>query len=223
MNEWQPVKVTARYVVIVLLECWEWDLQTVSPEGFCVLYFHLDVEPNVCAASCHRLPACRPACLQAYGNCSKQCPLQEDPGAAKCFLCKLIDFIIAGLAYVQHSTSENCLQRVVFTAYAHRWQKAALRGTEIGVNFTLFFSKRNKHNNTVGKTRHEAFLNSNFYWDWIKNAQEIHQWKSLKLDQLSYVERSREHFGLPTVTSKSNFSLKINQPLSFMLHLIVFK
>ena len=72
-----------------------------------------------------------------------------------------IDFIITGLAYVQHSASENRLQRAVFAAYAHRWQKAALRGTEIGVNFTLlfFFSKRNKHNNTVRKTRHEAFLN----------------------------------------------------------------
>ena len=31
-----------------------------------------------------------------------------------------IDFIIAGLAYVQHSVSENCLQRTVFAAYAHR-------------------------------------------------------------------------------------------------------
>ena len=108
-----------------------------------------------------------------------------------------IDFTMAGLAYVQHSVSENCLQRAVFAAYAHRWQKAALRGTEIGVNFHIF-SKHNKHNNTVRKTRHEAFLNSNFYWDWIKNTQEIHQWKSLKLDQLSYTEHSREHFGLPT-------------------------
>jgi len=31
-----------------------------------------------------------------------------------------IDFIMAGLAYVQHSASENCLQRAVFAAYAHR-------------------------------------------------------------------------------------------------------
>ena len=93
-----------------------------------------------------------------------------------------IDFIMAGLAYVQHSASENCLQRAVFAAYAHRWQKAALRGTEIGVNFHLFFSKHNKHNNTVRKTRPEAFLNSTFYWDWIKNTQKIRQWKSLKLD-----------------------------------------
>ena len=30
------------------------------------------------------------------------------------------DFIMAGLAYVQHSASENCLQRAVFAAYAHR-------------------------------------------------------------------------------------------------------
>ena len=30
-----------------------------------------------------------------------------------------IDFIMAGLAYVQHSASENCVQREVFTAYAH--------------------------------------------------------------------------------------------------------
>ena len=30
-----------------------------------------------------------------------------------------IDFIMAGLAYVQHSASENCLQRAVFAAYAH--------------------------------------------------------------------------------------------------------
>ena len=154
--------------------------------------------------------------------CRRQPPWIRKESLATALLID-IDFIIAGVAYVQHSTSENCLQRAVIAAYAHRWQKAALRGTEIGVNFTSFFSKCNKHNNTVGKTRHEAFLNSNFYWDWIKNAQEIHQWKSLKLDQLSYVERSREHFGLPTVTSKSNFSLKINQPLSFMLHLIVFK
>ena len=50
-----------------------------------------------------------------------------------------IDFIVAGLAYVQHSASENCLQREVFAAYAHRWQKAALRGTEIGVNFHILF------------------------------------------------------------------------------------
>ena len=49
------------------------------------------------------------------------------------------DFIMAGLAYVQHSTSENCLQQVVFAAYAHRWQKAALRGTKIGVNFHILF------------------------------------------------------------------------------------
>ena len=103
---------------------------------------------------------------------------------------------MAGLAYVQHSVSENCLQRAVFAAYAHCWQKAALGGTEIGVNFTSYFSKRNEHN-TVRKTRHEAFLNSNCYWDWIKKPQEICQWKSLKLDQLSYAERSWEHFGLP--------------------------
>ena len=31
-----------------------------------------------------------------------------------------IDFIMAGLAYVQHSASENCLWRAVFAAYAHR-------------------------------------------------------------------------------------------------------
>ena len=30
-----------------------------------------------------------------------------------------IDLIMAGLAYVQHSASENCLQRAVFAAYAH--------------------------------------------------------------------------------------------------------
>ena len=112
-----------------------------------------------------------------------------------------IDFIMAGLAYVQQSASENCLQRAVFATYAHHWQKASLRGTEIGVNFTSsFFLKRYKHNNTVRKTRHEAFLNSNFYWDWIKNTQEIRQWKSLKLDHLSYAERSREHFELPIST-----------------------
>jgi len=44
-----------------------------------------------------------------------------------------IDFIMAGLAYVQHSVSENCLQQVVFAAYA------GLRGTEIGVNFHILF------------------------------------------------------------------------------------
>ena len=49
------------------------------------------------------------------------------------------DFIMAGLAYVQHSASENCLQRAVFAAYVHHWQKAALRGTEIGVNFHILF------------------------------------------------------------------------------------
>ena len=27
----------------------------------------------------------------------------------------------------------------MFAAYAHRWQKAALRGTEIGVNFHILF------------------------------------------------------------------------------------
>ena len=32
-----------------------------------------------------------------------------------------IDFIMAGLAYVQHSASENCLQRAVFATYAHLW------------------------------------------------------------------------------------------------------
>ena len=47
------------------------------------------------------------------------------------------DFIMAGLAYVQHSASKNCLQRAVFTAYARHWQKAAL--TEIGVNFHILF------------------------------------------------------------------------------------
>ena len=31
-----------------------------------------------------------------------------------------IDFTMAGLAYVQHSASENCLQRAAFAAYAHR-------------------------------------------------------------------------------------------------------
>ena len=46
---------------------------------------------------------------------------------------------MAGLAYIQHSESENCLQRAMLTAYAHRWQKAALRGTEIGVNFHILF------------------------------------------------------------------------------------
>ena len=66
-------------------------------------------------------------------------------------------------------------------------------------------SKRNKHNNTVRKMRHEAFLNSNFYWDWIKNTQEIRQWKSLNLDQLSYAEHSWEHFGLPKVLSQYQF------------------
>ena len=50
-----------------------------------------------------------------------------------------IDFIMAGLAYIQHSVPENCLQRAVFAAYAHRWQKAALRGTKIGVNFYILF------------------------------------------------------------------------------------
>ena len=48
--------------------------------------------------------------------------------------------------------------------------------------------------------RHEAFLNSNFYWDWIKNTPEICQLKLLNLDQFSYVECSREHFGLPNLT-----------------------
>ena len=42
---------------------------------------------------------------------------------------------MAGLAYVQHSVSEN-LQRAT---YVPRWQKAALRGTEIGVNFNILF------------------------------------------------------------------------------------
>ena len=41
-----------------------------------------------------------------------------------------IDYIMAGLAYVQHSAFENCLQRAMF---------AALRGTEIGVNFHILF------------------------------------------------------------------------------------
>ena len=63
---------------------------TDSFDETCVLLFCLDVEPNVCAASYHRQPACLPACMQACGNCSKQYPLQEDPGVAKCLLCKLI-------------------------------------------------------------------------------------------------------------------------------------
>ena len=67
------------------------------------------------------------------------------------------------------------------------------------ISLSFFFPKRNKHNNTVRKTRHEAFLNSNFDSDWIKNTQEIRQWKSLKLDQFSYAECSREHFGLPVI------------------------
>ena len=80
-------------------------------------------------------------------------------------------------------------------------------GVQIRGEFHSFsFSKRNKHNNTVGKTRHEAFLNSNCYWDWIKNTQEIRQWKSLKLDQLTYAERSREHSGLPN-NSNSPYGL----------------
>ena len=120
-----------------------------------------------------------------------------------------IDFIMAGLEYIQHAASENCLQWVVFAAYVHRWQNAALRGTKIGVNFT-FFSECNKHNNTVRKMRHEAFLNSSFYWDWIKNTQEIRQWKVLKLDQLSYVERSQEHFGLPSNKTKTKINIQIN-------------
>ena len=94
----------------------------------------------------------------------------------------------------------KCLQRAVFATYAHRWQKAVLRSTKIRVNFQHLFSTRNKRNNTVRKTRHEAFLNSNFYWDWIKNIHELRQWKSLKLDQLSYVKHSREHFGLPIIS-----------------------
>ena len=40
---------------------------------------------------------------------------------------------------IPNSASENCLQPAVFAAYAHRWQKAALRGTEIRVNFHLLF------------------------------------------------------------------------------------
>ena len=44
-----------------------------------------------------------------------------------------IDFIMAGLAYVQHSMSENCLQQAVFAG------SAALRGTEIRVNFHILF------------------------------------------------------------------------------------
>ena len=55
------------------------------------------------------------------------------------------------------------------------------------------FSKRNKHNNTVRKTRHEAFLNSNFYWGWIKNTQEIHQRKLLKLDQRNAAESTLDY------------------------------
>ena len=30
-----------------------------------------------------------------------------------------IDLIVAGLAYIQHTMSENCLQQVLFAAYAH--------------------------------------------------------------------------------------------------------
>ena len=42
-----------------------------------------------------------------------------------------------------------------------------------------------------------------FYWDWIKNTQEICQWKSLNLDQLSYAERSREHLIYIRIYSKA--------------------
>ena len=37
------------------------------------------------------------------------------------------------------SVLKNCWQQAVFAAYVHRWQKAALRGTEIGVNFHILF------------------------------------------------------------------------------------
>ena len=50
-----------------------------------------------------------------------------------------IDFIMARLAYVQHSASENCLQQVVFATYVHCRQKAVFRGTDIRVNFHICF------------------------------------------------------------------------------------
>ena len=59
-----------------------------------------------------------------------------------------IDFIMAGLAYIQHSASENCLQ--------------GLGEPRSGEFSPSFFSVIN---NTVRKMRYEAFLNSNFYWD----------------------------------------------------------
>ena len=74
--------------------------------------------------------------------------------------------------------TENCLQQAVFAAYA-------LSGTEIGVNFHILFQSVINITTQLGRRDHEAFLNSNFYWDWITNTQEIRQWKSLKLDQLN--------------------------------------
>ena len=68
-----------------------------------------------------------------------------------------IDFIMAGLAYVQHSASENCLQRAVFAAYAHRRQKAALRGTEIGVNFHILFQSVINITTQLGKRDMKLF------------------------------------------------------------------
>ena len=68
-----------------------------------------------------------------------------------------IDFIMAGLAYVQHSASENCLQRAVFATYAHRWQKAALRGTEIGVNSKKYFQSVINITTLLGKRDMKLF------------------------------------------------------------------
>ena len=97
----------------------------------------------------------------------------------------------------------------MFAAYAHRWQKAALRGPEIGVNFHILFQSVINITTQLGRRDMKLFstvLFILFYWDWIKNTQEIRQWKSLKLDQLTYTERSREHSGLPN-NSNSPYGL----------------
>ena len=72
-----------------------------------------------------------------------------------------------------------------------------LRGTEIGVNFTFYFQSVINITTLLGRQDMKLFSTVIFI-ETESKTQEIRQWKSLKLDQFSYMERSWEHFGLPT-------------------------
>ena len=75
---------------------------------------------------------------------------------------------------------------------------ATCRSTEIGVNFTSFFQSVINITPLLGRQNMKLF-STVILTEIGSKTQEICQWKSLKLDQLSYAERSRVHFGLPTL------------------------